>query len=96
MDLIASILTVAAWGGASILLLLLFRIAHFYQMTAKQTTYSWLYFVPLVLLLLSGLRYAWVGGFAGDLVGDSLELAGGLILIGLGLSLLRMMTGGRQ
>jgi hypothetical protein len=47
-------------------------------------------------LLLGGLRYAFVGNLAGDVLGDSLQLAGGIALIALGMLLVRMMTGGRK
>ncbi len=96
MNPFTSILTILAWSGVSVLVLLLYRIAHFYQVTSKQATYPWMFFIPLVLLAASGLRYAWIGDFAGDILGDSLQLVGGLFLIVLGLLLLRMMTGGRR
>jgi hypothetical protein len=96
MDLIASILTFVAWLGVSALLLVLYRIAHFYQATSGQSTHYQLFLAPLVLLLLGGIRYALAGDVAGDMVGDSIQLAGGVALIFLGASLLKMMTGGRR
>ncbi len=96
MDLITSVLTMLAWSGVGILVLLLYRIAHFYQVTSKQATFPWMFFIPLVLLVSSGLRYAWIGNLAGDIIGDSLQLVGGLFLIVLGFLLLRIMTGGRR
>jgi hypothetical protein len=48
------------------------------------------------LLLLGGIRYALASDVAGDMVGDSIQLAGGVALIFLGASLLKMMTGGRR
>jgi hypothetical protein len=96
MDWIARVLTVAAWIGVGVLLLLLYRIAHFYQVTSGQSSHYRLFFIPLALLLLGGLRYAFVGDLAGDLLGDSLYLVGGIILIVLGILLVRMMTGGRK
>ncbi len=96
MELVARILTVLCWLGVGLLLLLLFRIAHFYQATSGQSTRYRLFLLPLALFLLSGLRYAIAGDFAGDLIGDSLQILGGACLIALGMSLLRMMTGGRR
>jgi hypothetical protein len=96
MDWIARILTAAAWIGVSVLLLLLYRIAHFYQVTSGLSSHYQLFSIPLALLLLGGLRYAFVGNLAGDVLGDSLQLAGGIALIVLGILLVRMMTGGRK
>lgn len=96
MDWITSILTLVAWLGVGVLLLVLYRIAHFYQATSGQSTHYQLFLVPLVLLLLGGIRYALIGDVAGDMMGDSVQLAGGVALIILGVSLVRMMTGGRR
>ena len=96
MDLIASILTFVAWLGVSALLLVLYRIAHFYQATSGQSTHYRLFLIPMALFLLGGTRYAMVGDLAGDVIGDSLQLAGGVLLLWLGASLLQMMTGGRR
>ncbi len=96
MDLIAGILTLVAWGGVGVLLFMLYRIAHFYQATSGQPTHYRLFLVPLALLLLGGARYVVVGGLAGDVIGDSLQLGGGVLIILLGASLVQMMTGGRR
>jgi hypothetical protein len=50
----------------------------------------------MALFLLGGTRYAMVGDLAGDVIGDSLQLAGGVLLLWLGASLVQMMTGGRR
>ncbi len=91
------------------LLLLLYRIAYFYEVTSKQPTHFRLFIFPMALLLLGGLCYLIAGdlGEAGSssleqvigtarLAGDSLQLAGGISLVGLGVFLLRLMTGGRR
>lgn len=96
MELIEHILTIAAWSGVGVLVFLLYRIAHFYQATSGQPTHYRLFLIPLALLLLGGARYALVGDLAGDMIGDSLQLIGGLCLILLGASLVHMMTGGRR
>ena len=96
MKIIEPILTIAAWIGVGVVVFLLYRIAHFYQATSGQSTHYRLYLIPLVLLLLGGARYALVGDLAGDVIGDGLQLIGGVCLILLSASLVRMMTGGRR
>jgi hypothetical protein len=95
--------------GVVALLLLLYRIAYFYEVTSRQPTHYRLFIIPTVLLFLGGLCYA-IAGDLGDaarsipglvsspvrLAGDSLQLVGGIALIGLGMFLLRLMTGGRR
>jgi hypothetical protein len=96
MDVIIRLLIFAPWVGVGVLLLLLYRIAHFYQVTSGQASHYRLFLIPLTLLLLGGLRYALAKGYGGDVLGDGLQFLGGVALIGLGLSLVRMMTGGRK
>jgi len=96
MKIIESILTIAAWIGVGVVVFLLYRIAHFYQATSGQSTRYRLFLIPLALLLLGGARYALVGDLAGDVIGDSLQLIGGVCLILLSASLVHMMTGGHR
>ena len=96
MDWISRFLTLIAWGGVGVLIFLLYRIAHFYQVTSGQSTRYRLFVIPLALLLLGGLRYALVGDWNGDVIGNTLQLAGGAALIAMGLFLVRRMTGGRR
>jgi len=96
MEWIESTFTIVAWGGVGVLVFLLYRIAHFYQATSGQSTHYRLFLIPMALFLLGGTRYAMVGDLAGDVIGDSLQLAGGVLLLWLGASLLQMMTGGRR
>jgi len=96
MDWISRFLTLIAWGGAGVLIFLLYRIAHFYQVTSGQSTRYRLFVIPLALLVLGGLRYATVGDWNGDVIGNTLQLAGGAALIAMGLFLVRRMTGGRR
>ena len=107
MSILDRILTLLSWIGVVTLLLVLYRIAHFYEVTSRQPAQSRLFILPLALLFLGGLCYA-AAGDAGEatrsspglassplrLAGDSLQLAGGITLIGLGMFLLRLMTGG--
>jgi hypothetical protein len=109
MDILGRALTLLSWAGVAVLLLLLYRIAYFYQVTSKQPTHYRLVIIPIALLSLGGLCYAiggdW-GGVAGNgfepvsntvrSVGDGLQLAGGIALIGLGMFILQLMTGGRR
>jgi hypothetical protein len=96
MDWISRFLTLIVWGGAGVLIFLLYRIAHFYQVTSGQSTRYRLFVIPLALLLLGGLRYATVGDWNGDVIGNTLQLAGGAALIAMGVFLVRRMTGGRR
>jgi hypothetical protein len=96
MDWINRFLTLIAWGGVGILIFLLYRIAHFYQVTSGQPTRYQLFLIPLALLVLGGLRYATVADWNGDVIGNTLQLAGGAALIAMGMFLVRIMTGGRR
>jgi hypothetical protein len=96
MNIVTSVLTLFIWGMVAALIIVLNRIARFYQITSGRRSYYQLFAVPLVLLLAGGLRYATLGIFVGDPWGDSLMLLGGLSLIGLGFFLLRLMTGSRS
>ncbi len=111
MNILDRILTLLSWIGVVALLLVLYRIAHFYEVTSRQPTHFRLLILPIVLLFLGGFCYAIAGdaargeaarsgpGLASSpvrLAGDSLQLAGGIALIGLGMFLLRLMTGGRR
>lgn len=95
MDGLIRILTLGAWGGVGFLVILLYRIAHFYQVTAgERSHYRW-FLLPAALFALAAARYAWLADFAGDPWGDGLlALAGGSLLL-LGYYLLRLMTGDR-
>ncbi len=96
MDLLRAVLTLAIWCVVGMLILILNRIARFYQITSGRRSYYRLFGVPLVLLLGGGVRYATVGVFVGDVLGDVLMLLGGLSLIVLCNVLLRLMTGSRS
>ena len=96
MDWISRLLTLITWGGAGALIFLLYRIAHFYQVTSGQSTRYRLFVIPLALLLLGGLRYATVSDWNGDVIGNTLQLVGGAALIAMVVFLVRRMTGGRR
>ena len=93
--LLADILTLYSWGGVSILLLLLFAIARFYERKSSRRSYYPLFLLPALLFLASALRYFIIGDFVGDLWGDLGRVLGGVLVFGLGYFLLNLMTGGR-
>jgi len=96
MDLVASSLNIVEWIGVAVLLLLLYRIAYFYQVSASRPTHYRMFLAPMLLMLAGGVRYAMVADVTGDLIGDGLVAIGGMVLILLGMFLLREMTGGRR
>jgi hypothetical protein len=89
-------LTLYAWALAALLLIFLFRIARFYQRTAAEPSHYQLFLIPLGLFAGAALRYAWLGQFTGDALGDLLLFAGGLTLFALGAFLSRLMMGPRR
>jgi hypothetical protein len=96
MTVLNSALSLYIWIAVCALMIILYRIARFYQQTSGRRSYYQLFLVPIVLLLAGGLRYVWLGKFVGDAIGDSLMVLGGLCLIGLSFYTLRLMTGGRS
>ena len=97
MELITRLLHIYSFLILCILILFLFLIARFYEKKAKERTLYWLFLIPLMLYLVSGIRYvlsSW--GITGDPIGDvSLAIGGGLLLY-LGHSLLTRMMGRRR
>jgi hypothetical protein len=96
MNLLLSGLTLYIWVGVGVLIILLNRIARFYQLTSGRKSYYQLFWAPLGCLSLGALRYATQGMLAGDVLGDGLMLIGGVLLIGQGYYLLNLMTGSRS
>jgi len=95
MAALDTILILVFWGFVGVLIVVVYRIARFYQITSGCRTYYRLFFVPLVLLLAAALL-----NVAADprlyLWRDILLLAGGVSLIGLGYYLLHLMIGSRS
>jgi hypothetical protein len=85
-----------AWAGIGVLLIVLYRIARFYQVSAKEPSHYRWFALPFVLFLSAAVRYAWIGDFAGDMLGDGLMLAAGSSLFVTGYYLLKLMTGDQQ
>ncbi len=96
MNLLLAGLTLYIWGGVGVLIVLLNRIARFYQITSGRRSYYQLFWAPFVCISLGALRYATQGLLAGEVLGDGLMLIGGVLLIGLGYYLLTLMTGSRS
>ncbi len=96
MNVLLSGLTLYIWGAVGVLIVLLNRIARFYQITSGRKSYYQWFWAPLVFIGLGAVRYITLGMPIGDVVGDGLMLIGGLLLIGLGYYLLKLMTGSRS
>jgi len=96
MDVLNRILALCTWSGVGLLIVLLYRIARFYQITAgKRSHYRW-FVLPLVLFVLAGIRFAWIADFASDFWGDGLLFLAGSSLFLFGYYLLDLMMGERQ
>jgi hypothetical protein len=93
--LLASILTLYAWGGSSILLFFLFAIARFFERKSSRQSFYQLFLLPAVFFIGSALRYFLVGDFVGDPLADLGRAIGGALVCALGYFLLQLMTGGR-
>jgi hypothetical protein len=95
MATVNAILLLAAWGAICALIVVLYRIARFYQLTSgRRSRYQW-FGVPLILLAAAVVIDVLVLG-GSNLASDALLLLGGVSLIGLGYNLLRLMTGSRS
>lgn len=96
MALLNSALTIYNWGVICFLLGFLFLIAHFYERKSGRKSYYQYFLVPILLFALSAILYARSGPLiVGQLIADLSRLLGGIVLLVLGFSLLRLMTGGR-
>ncbi|MGD9099168.1 MAG: hypothetical protein PVF45_01725 [Anaerolineae bacterium] len=96
MTIFLKLLSLYTWLGIAFLLFLLYQIAHFYQMTTGLRSHYRLFFVPMGFFIAAMARYLMVErGFTGDVLGDFCFSLGGISLILMGYSLLKLMTGGR-
>lgn len=93
---LAGVLTVIFWGIVTALLVIVFAIARFYQATSGQPSHYRLFAAPMLLLGAGALRYASLGDFMGDALGDALMLGGSFILIALAAWLVHLMMGGQR
>ncbi|MEP7284876.1 MAG: hypothetical protein ABI947_03810 [Chloroflexota bacterium] len=88
-------ITIFSWFALAVLLILLLLIARFYQNVSGERTYFWVFSVPVVLFGMASARYAFVDHVGGDLLGDLLWFAGGIVLACLCIYLYNVMTTGR-
>jgi hypothetical protein len=95
LSLAGNILTLYSWGGISVLLLFLFAIARFFERKSSRRSYYPLFLLPVLLFVVSALRYSFLGGFVGDPLADLGRVIGGTLVFGLGSFILRLMTGDR-
>ena len=95
MASVNAVLLLVAWGVICALVVVLYRIARFYQITSgRRSRYQW-FGVPLVLLAAAAMIDVLFVGEP-NVLGDVLLLVGGASLIGLGYNLLLLMTGSRS
>jgi hypothetical protein len=92
---ISQFLMLYVWFLLSVLLLLLFLIARFYERSSHERTYFHLYALPIVLFGIATARYSSINQIAGDGLGDILMAGAGIALIGLCVFLYYLMTRGR-
>ena len=96
MTILIKLLTLYIWAGVAVLLMLLYRIAHFYQVTTGLRSHYRYFLIPVVSFIVGMLRYLMTDiGFAGDVMGDLFFFLGGISLSLVGYYLLKLMTGGR-
>jgi hypothetical protein len=94
MATLNAVLLLAAWAMIGVLIVVLYRIARFYQITSgRRSRYQW-FSMPLILLVAAAAINLLTS--VPNLAGDLLLLLGSLSLIGLGYNLLRLMTGSRS
>ena len=95
MATLNSVLLLIAWGVICVLILVLYRVARFYQLTSSRASrYRWFIF-PLLLFAAAAVVQL-IDGPGPDLIKDGLLLLGSASLIGLGYNLLRLMMGSRS
>jgi drug/metabolite transporter (DMT)-like permease len=95
MAALNTVLTLIVWSLIGVLIVVVYRIARFYQITSGRRTYYRLFLLPLVLLLVAALLNVMADPLL-NLWRDTLLLAGGVSLIGLGYYLLQLMIGSRS
>lgn len=90
------ILLLYTWFPLAVSIALMLLVARFYQKFSGERTYYRFYFVSLVLFGGAAVRYASLDQIAGDVWGDLMQGAAGLVLIVLSVYLFRLMTNGRN
>ena len=96
MTLFTKLLTLYIWLGVATLMMLLYRIAHFYQITTGLRSHYRFFLVPMTLFIIGMVRNVTSNAdISGDVIGDLSFFLGGIALSLIGYYLLRLMTGGR-
>ena len=88
-------LTIVLWFALAVILLFLTLIARFYQNVSGEKTHYWLFGVVVAIFGAASARYAFIDRVSGDLFGDLLWSAGGILLAGMCIYLYNLMTAGR-
>lgn len=93
---LSQLLLLYSWFVLAALLTFLLLVARFYQKFSGERTYYKLYIVPILLYGTASVRYAVIDRIGGDLWGDLLTGAAGVMLGALVILLYRLMTSGRK
>jgi hypothetical protein len=95
MATLNGVLLLIAWSVICVLILVLYRVARFYELTSgRASRYHW-FLIPLLLFAAAAVVHL-INGTGPDLITDMLLLLGSASLIGLGYNLLHLMTGNRS
>ncbi len=92
---LSQFLTLYLWFPLAFVLVFLLLIARFYQRFASERTFFEWFAIPILLFGVAIMRYASIGQIAGDIVGDGLMGAAGVVLLGMSLFLYYRMTQNR-
>jgi hypothetical protein len=96
METIQYILGVYSWAVIGVLIVVLGRIAYFYEKTSGQQTDYYFLILPALLLIAGAVWYfVFNVEFTGQPIGDLLLFVGGLSLSWFGVRLQEFMTGER-
>ncbi len=93
---LSQLLLLYSWFVLAALLTFLLLVARFYQKFSGERTFYKLYLVPMLLYGVASVRYAVIDRIGGDVLGDLLTGAAGLMLAALVIFLYRRMTIGRK
>ena len=97
MRVLVAAIHLYSWGLAAVTTYFLYLIARFFEEKAGQRSYYGVFLVPTMAFIIATLEYALRSNdFVGDIGGDLLFFAGGVILIAAGSYLFRLMVGGRK
>lgn len=97
MEIVETILTVYSWAVIGMLVVILQRIAYFYEKTSGQRTGYYFFLLPALLLAAGAIWYLLHGStFIGQPIGDLLLFGGGVLLCLFGFRLQDLMTGERR